>query len=131
MFLRDSELKNTAERVCNGYSKLINVDEGQGGSKLFFLCSHIATWRRCAIQEMKHTTMVKPQPTEHPSPRLIQAVLAILLPPSERSADARPQPKQLSYEARPVPNIPRRLPKIQEILERMHRMHQPRRDWMN
>ena len=25
MFLRDSELKNTAERVCNGYSKLRNV----------------------------------------------------------------------------------------------------------
>ena len=47
MFLRDSELKNTAERVCNGYSKLTNVDEGQGGSKLFplFTHCHLATVR--------------------------------------------------------------------------------------
>ena len=41
MFLRDSELKNTAERVCNGYSKLTNVDEGQGGSKLSDLNLHL------------------------------------------------------------------------------------------
>ena len=120
MFLRDSELKNTAERVCSGYSKLINVDESQGGSS-FFRCSHIATWGRRGIQEMKHTTMVKPQPTEHPSPRLIQATLALLLPPWERSADRRTPAKQPLYEARPVPKRPRRFPIIQEISELMQR----------
>ena len=106
MFLRASELKNTTARVCSGYNKLINVDEGQGGN-----------------QETKKTTMTKPQPAEHPSPRLMDAALALLHPPWERSADARTEPKHLSYEARPVPNMPRRLPKLQRISERMHRIH--------
>ena len=104
MFLRASELKNTTARVCSGYSKLINVDEGQGG-----------------IQETKKTTMTKPQPTEHPSPRLMDAALALLHPPWERSADARKDLKQLSYKARPMRNRPRRLPIIQEISELMQR----------